>query len=157
MGRGILPRREAPTQNYTIVTGDGRTTEQLVAAGEYGYAHSCVSSENFPTRSVHVRRVRDIVLLEFDQDVTSEAVLAEAARRGLERPVYEDAFYFGIEYPIVQCERPVVFLHEPWLGFFGRRDVVSLWFNAGRRELGLEGFDEAWSADHRFAFVRPAG
>ena len=32
---------------------------------------------------------------------------------------------------------PVVFLHDPWFGFFGRRDVLCLWSNAGRRELGL--------------------
>ena len=52
-----------------------------------------------------------------------------------------------------QRERPIIFLHEPWLGFFGRRDVLCLWSNAGRRELGLEGFDDAWSPDYRFAFV----
>ena len=48
----------------------------------------------------------------------------------------------------------MVFLHDPWVGFFGRRDVVSLWSNAGRRELGLEDYDARWSRTHRFAFVR---
>jgi len=47
----------------------------------------------------------------------------------------------------------VVFLHDPWVGFFGRRDVLCLWSNAGRRELGLEGFDDTWGPRHRFAFV----
>jgi hypothetical protein len=98
--------------------------------------------------------VREMVLLEFDRDVTSEEAIAEAARLSLERPRHEDALYFGIEHADVQRERPVVFLHDPWLGYFGRRDVVCLWSNAGRRELGLEGFDERWSTHHRFAFVR---
>jgi hypothetical protein len=49
-----------------------------------------------------------------------------------------------------------VFLHDPWLGFFGRRDVLCLWSNAGRRELGLEGFDDLWRRDYWFAFIRPA-
>lgn len=143
--------------DYPLTVGDGRSTEELVVAGGYGYAHSCVTSENFPARSFGGTRRREIVLLEFERDVTAEDVLGEAARLGLEPPTYEDALYFGIAHPEVQRERPVLFLHEPWLGFFGRRDVLCLWSNAGRRELGLEGFDDAWSQRHRFAFVRPGG
>lgn len=141
------------TRIYRIVTGDGRSTEELVAAGDYGYAHSCVTSENFPVRPHGAPRVREITLLEFDRDVTSEEAVTAAVQRGLARPTYEDALYFGIEYPDVQRERPIVFLHDPWLGYFGRRDVLCLWSNAGRRELGLEGFDDRWSRNHRFGFV----
>jgi hypothetical protein len=106
-------------------------------------------------RNVGTAIVRDIVLLDFDREVMAPAVLDEAARRGLDRPRYEDALYFGIQHPDVQRERPVVFLHDPWFGFFGRWDVLSLWTNAGRRELGLEGFDAVWGPTYRFAFVRP--
>lgn len=145
------------TGSYRITTGDGRSTEELVEAGNYAYAHSCVTSENFPARQLAGRRAREIVLLEFDRDVTSEEAIAEAVQHDLERPIYEDALYFGIEYPDVQRERPVVFLHDPWFGFFGRRDVLCLWNNAGRQELGLEGFDDPWSRNYRFAFVRRQG
>ena len=65
------------------------------------------------------------------------------------------ALYFGIQHPDVQRRHPVLFLHDPWLGFFGRRDVLCLWTNAGRRELGLEGFDDRWSPAYRFAFINP--
>ena len=147
------------TDSYRITTGDGRSTEELVEAGEYGYAHSCLISENFPARHFQGLRVREIALLEFDHEVTSEEVIAAAREAGLGRPTYEDALYFGIEHPDVQRERPVIFLHDPWIGYFGRRDVICLWSNAGRRELGLEGFDDKWSQNYRFAFVRiqPAG
>ena len=43
---------------YPITTGDGRSTEALVEAGGYGYAHSCVTSENFPSRHLGGRRRR---------------------------------------------------------------------------------------------------
>ena len=69
------------------------------------------------------------------------------------RPTYEDALHFGAEHPEAQREHPIVFLHDPWVGYFGRRDVLSLWSNAGRRELGLEGFDDRFGQDCRFAFV----
>jgi hypothetical protein len=142
------------TERYRITTGDSRSTEELVEAGDYGYAHSCVTSDNFPARPGDGARARDIVLLEFDGDVTADEAIAAAASLGLERPVYEDALYFGVEHPDVQVGRPVVFLHDPWLGFFGRLDVLCLWSNAGRREIGLEGFDASWSREYRFAFVR---
>jgi hypothetical protein len=142
------------SNGYRITIGDGRSTEALVAAGDYGYAHSCVISDNFPVRRPDIELEREVVLLEFAQSVTSEDAVAGAMRLGLERPIYEDALAFGAAFPAVQIERPVVFLHDPWFGFFGRRDVISLWCNAGRRELGLEAFEGPWSTDWRFGFVR---
>ena len=143
---------------YRITRGGSRSTEQLVEAAGYGYAHSCVTSENFPVRSAargngDEAATRDIVLVGFDRDVTAAEALAEAARLGFERPSYEDALYFGVAHPAVQQAHPVIFLHDPWFGYFGRRDVLCLWSNAGRRELGLEGFDDTWGPRHRFAFV----
>jgi SAM-dependent methyltransferase len=140
---------------YRITRGGPGSTEQLVEAGGYGYAHSCVTSENFPTRAAAAGRA-EIVLIGFDGAVTASEALAEAARRGLARPTYEDALHFGAEHPEAQRAHPIVFLHEPWVGYFGRRDVLSLWSNAGRRELGLEGFDDRFGPDCRFAFVAPA-
>ena len=124
-----------------------------MAAGNYGYAHSAVNSGNFPARHFGGPRRREVALLGFDREVTTTDATTEAARRSLEPPTYEDALYFGIAHPDVQDQGPVVFLHDPWLGFFGRRDVLCLWSNAGRRELGLEGFDDRWSPSYRFAFV----
>ena len=123
-------------------------------AGGYGYAHSCVTSENFPVRGGHDGAdAIDVMLLGFERDVTAAEALAQAASLGLGRPTYEDALHFGIAHPAVQQEHPVVFLHDPWFGYFGRRDVLCLWSNAGRRELGLEGFDDTWGPRYRFAFV----
>jgi hypothetical protein len=138
---------------YRIPVVGGQSTEKLVAAGAYDYAHSCVISENFPVRSWPAPVERHIVLIGFEDEVTSEEVITAAAAKGLERPTYEDALYFGIHHPDVQRERPLVFLHEPWVGYFGRRDVLCLWFNAGRRELGLEDFDGGWGPWVRFGFV----
>ena len=142
---------------YSITIGDGRSTEELVAAANYGYCHSQVISDNFPARPFNGKMMREIVLLTFDHPVLSEEATAEAAKQGLERPFYEDALYFGIDFPEVQLEGPVAFLHDPWLGNHGRRDAICLWSNAGRRELGLEGFDDLWAPNYRLAFVRAPG
>ena len=145
---------------YHITLGDGRTTEELVAAANYGYCHSQVISDNFPAWPFGGKTgetARQIVLLSFDHPVSSQEATAEAAKQGLERPYYEDALYFGIEYPEVQLEGPVAFLHDPWLGNHGRRDAICLWNNEGRRELGLEGYDDLWAPNYRLGFVRSAG
>ena len=142
---------------YHITLGDERTTEELVAAAKYGYCHSQVFFDNFPARPFNGGTPREIVLLTFDHPVSSEEATAEAAKQGLERPYYEDALYFGIKYPEVQLEGPVAFLHDPWLGNHGRRDAICLWNNEGRRELGLEGFDDLWQPNYRLAFARSAG
>lgn len=80
---------------YHITLGDGRTTEEMVAAARYGYCHSQVFSDNFPARPFNGETPREIVLLTFDRPVSSEEATAEAAKQGLERPYYEDALYFG--------------------------------------------------------------
>lgn len=142
-------------ESYRIETGDGRSTEELVAAGQYAYAHSCLTSENFPARP-SVPGGREIVLLVLDREMTSEEAIALATARGLGRPTYEDALRFGVAHPEVQTRGSVVFLHDPWFGYFGRRDVLCLWSNAGRREIGLEGFDDVWPRGQRLAFVGPS-
>lgn len=143
----------ARLETYRVTIGGGRSTEELVAAGRYGYAHSAIVSENFPVRLAVAPAVRDIALVHFGRVMTTAEALDAVAPCGLGPPTYEDALYFGIQHPDVQDRGPVVFLHEPWVGYFGRRDVLSLWSNAGRRELGLEDFDGRWSGDYRFAFL----
>lgn len=72
-------------RSYRVTTGDGRSTEELVEAGNYGYVHSCMISENFPVRQFGGLRTREIVLLEFDHDVTADEVIEAAAGLGLGR------------------------------------------------------------------------
>jgi hypothetical protein len=115
-----------------------------------------MTSDVFPVRPTEPRP-REIALLDFEREITAPEALAEAARLGLDRPTYEDALYFGATHPDVQRAGSIVFLHEPWFGYFGRWDVICLWFNAGRREIGLEGFEERWRPGYRFAFVSARG
>ena len=84
---------------YNITLGDGRTTEELVAAANYGYCHSQVFSDNFPARPFNGKTPRQIVLLKFDHPVSSEEATADAAKQGLERPYYEDGLYLGGRIP----------------------------------------------------------
>ncbi len=153
-----LAKLMRPVKNiYRLLKiADGRTTEELVKDGKYDYANPDINSKNFPARA-RKEKSEEIVFIEgkdFDHDPTSEEVLAEAKRRGLERPVYEDSLYFGEEHPEVQRQGPVVFLHEPWRDSDGDLRVVYLWSYVVFRLLYLNYFSSRWSRYCRFAFVR---
>ena len=61
---------------YHITPGDGRTTEELVAAASYGYCHFQVFSDDFPAILFNGETPREIVLLTFDRPVSSEEATA---------------------------------------------------------------------------------
>ena len=139
--------------NFRIVTRGNRTTEEVVVAGKYDWANSNINSQNFPMRPQRSDGAT-IELLEFDFDPTTEQVFAEARRRGLEDPVYEEGLFFGEQYPEKQRKRPVVFLHEPWQDPSGIRFVVVLYARTGKRKLNLRYYDLRWIRLCRFAFRR---
>ena len=138
---------------FRIMTGGTRTTNEVVAAGNYDWKDDMVNGENFPMRSMP-EGPREIVFLEFDHDPSSEEVLAEAERQGLKRPRYEDALFFGEQHPEEQRKGPIVFLHESWQFPHGNLLVLVLVCVGRRRNLFLDSFGDRWARRCRFAFVR---
>ena len=138
---------------FRIMIGGNRTTEEVVTAGKYGWANSNINSQNFPMRPQRSDGAT-IELLEFEFDPTTEQVFAEAKKRGLEDPVYEDGLFFGEQHPEEQRKRPIVFLHKPWQDPYGHRLVLVLSELAGERELYLYSCGFGWPRSCRFAFRR---
>lgn len=146
-------------KQFTLLFGDSRSKEEVLAAGHYDWvgdvAKAFIASPQF--RWGTKREEVDIELVEFDYDPTSEQVLTEFAKRGLEEPMEEDALRFGEKYPDVQLEFPIVFLHKTnlWLGPDGRRGVLVLRRSGAGRGLYCRWFDDEWIRDCRFAARRP--
>ena len=138
--------------NVFSITCKWVKASELVAAGRYDWTDGSITDKKFPIES-HASQSRQIELVEFDHDMTSDEVLAEFARRGLERPTYEDALTFGVEHPEEQRKHPVVFLHEP-VRVGGDRRVVVLDGHDRKRDLILGWFDHRWYRDYFFAGVR---
>lgn len=141
-------------RNFCLKVGQRKTTEEAVMAGKYDWANNSINSHNFPMRLRTAGERRVIEPIEFGYDPTSEEVLAEAKKRGLERPVYEDTFDFGEQFPEEQRKRPIVFLHEPWQDPDGLRRVLVLDSYSSERGLYLYCFDYRWPRHYIFAFVR---
>ena len=147
-----LPPSRIDDRLVLRLDGPHATTEALVAAGRYAYAHSCLTSDDFPLPRRGAELTCELALLRFVTEVDAGTVLASAKAQALMPPTYADALHVGAQHPDAQRAGPIVFLHDPWVGHFGRRDVISLWCNAGQREIGLDDYDGRWGVDARFAF-----
>ncbi len=148
---------QAAAAVFTFAVGDKRSAKELLAAGNYDlvgdYARQFVEGKKF--RLANKPEDVDMVLVEFDHDPTSDEVIAEFTRQGLERPTEEDALRFGEKYPDEQKKYPIVFLHEPWQDPSGDRGVLVLGWGGRGRELRCYWFGLGWDRDYRFAARRP--
>lgn len=86
--------------------------------------------------------------------LSGDEVLQELKHRGLERPMCEDALYFGVKHPEEQRKRPIVFLHEPVRDPNGNLNVLVLREVDGYRYLHLRWFGDRWGRHYVFAGVR---
>lgn len=150
--REVLLPNGKPAGNSFSITCEGIKASELVRRGKYDWANDSITDTLFPIEP-HAQETRMIELVEFDHDPGSEEVLAEFARRGLERPTPEDALAFGIAYPEEQRKHPVVFLHEPVL-VDGFRSVLVLDGSDRERNLNLNWFAYRWNRYYVFAAVR---
>lgn len=110
-----------------------------------------VSSLNLPVFSSG-SETREIVVLEFDHEITADEAIVEAKHQGLVYTTYDDVSRFGVEYPDIQRGRSLVFLHE---GFTDSSDFpyrICLGHTGNQvHHIGFEGYGGRAS---RFAFTR---
>lgn len=121
---------------FVVRVGGTKTTEVLVKEGGYTYSNSDINSERFPV-TPSAERDEELVTFKLDYNWTETQGLAELARRGLDRPTYEHALWFGIKHPEVQREKCLIFLHSPVVDSRGNSCVVALGGGSGSRDLYL--------------------
>lgn len=124
----------------------------MIAACGFDYVNPNITVANFPLSGT-VQVEEEIIVLHFNRDIGSEAVIAEMAKLGLEPARLEHACAFGKKYPDVQREYPIVFLGSSCL-VDGHRHVPCLYGYDSLRRLYLHCFDYGWHGLYRFAAVR---
>lgn len=145
----------------TLMHGDGTTKAALLAAYNWvgDVARAFVESDKFRTASAP----EDVDLefvdgTDFDHDPSSDEVLDELKRRGLEEPTEEDALRYGATCPEGKDKRAVVFLHKKNLCRDPDGDlcVLVFYWNGSQRELDCGWFGDTWDRRRcRFAGRRP--
>ena len=153
----LTPNGKSSVGNFFLISCDGsHEASELVARGKYDQSNRQITNKLFPIRG-HApteRAIRMIELVEFDYNPTSEEVLSEFRRRGLERPTYEDALCFGIQHPKEQRQHVIVFLHE--LTYIDGNSVLLMLSTSAdtiKRYLCLVTYDRRWQGNYVFAAV----
>lgn len=153
----LVALAKAASNIFRINVGGNRTTEQVVAAGNYQYVNPWINSQNFPWRRRQGKRTVELVDMAehgFPSTYSFADSLTVLQKLGLDRPVYEDGLLFGEQHPEKQREHSIMFPHEPVTDADGIPDVVFLWCDGGNRELDLDWTSHRWDSDVRVAGVR---
>jgi hypothetical protein len=98
---------------FPITLAGTFTLKELIEMGGYELytSDSSINEKVYPIHR-HKPQKRVIELLKFDSDPAYSEIMKRFERRGLEPPTYEDALYFGIEYPEEQRKHWIYFLHK---------------------------------------------
>ena len=137
---------------FVLNVNGNRTTEQILSVSNFIYTDLRINDQDLPMRPY--QGSREIVLISMSDSFTYQDALIKLNKLGLEQPVYEDALFFGEQYPEKPFKFSVMFPHEPISGPNGRLDVMSLLCDVGGRLYALNRTNTVWDSETLVAGVR---
>ncbi len=137
---------------FIINVNGNRTTEQILSVSNFIYTDFRINNQDLPMRPQ--QGSREIVLISMSDSFTYQDALIKLNKLGLEQPVYEDALFFGEQYPEKSFKFSVMFPHEPISGPNGRLDIMSLICDVGGRLYALYQTDTVWDSETLIIGVR---
>lgn len=136
----------------------GKGIDELVKQGNYDWVNDSINDRNFKADEMHQT---EIFLKHFEQNMSAEAVLKALDADGLRPATMSELLEFGIRYPELQRQFPIVALGSVWQYISGKpfewgskRHVGYLFSGVDERKLGLRRLDVDWNGHCRFAAVR---
>ncbi|MBI2033909.1 MAG: hypothetical protein HYT13_02310 [Candidatus Liptonbacteria bacterium] len=148
----IVEASQSKFQRYKLTVNYDFLVEEAVNAGKYDWSSGSITANNFSSTRKGEADV-EVILVHFNHHIKSEEVLHELDKQGLRALELPELLAFGVNYPDVQREFPVVALGSVWQDF-GERRVPCLDGLPSRRDLRLYWFDDRWRSLYRFAAVR---
>jgi len=120
-----------------------------------GYAKEFTGSEYFSITDD--KEEAKFKLVSFSKDLLIADILKEISDAGYALPEAQDSVWFASQYPDVQKEFPVAFLHKPWIRpETGGGNVLILRNYGGKNYLHMHLFDSRWYSHVRFAVIEKA-
>ena len=138
---------------YPVVIDYGKTVEQMKKDGRYNWSNDNINSRNFTVSGTGVVTA-NLELVHLNRVVSSEDVLAYMESNGLRAATVEELLMFGVTYPDIQRDFPIICLGSSWVGPDGSRLVPYLFRGGSVRKLDLGWFGDGWGAGCRFLAVR---
>jgi hypothetical protein len=140
-------------KTFPVTIDYGKTLEEMVVAGHYDRSNDDINSQNFPVAGSGVVTI-DLELVHLDKAVSTEAVLAHMDANGLRPARIEELLAFGVTYPGIQREFPLISLGSVWRSSHGFGPVPYLSGHGGGRYLHLQHYVKEWLNGCRFLAVR---
>ncbi len=155
VSRGLQDLIEGRFSNfsYPVTVNYDLSVEDSVKAGKYDWTNSDISSKNFPSKRKGTAET-EIILVHLNRPVESDEVIRELDKQVLSPAELPEGLAFGVKYPDIQREFPVIILGSVWRPPDGDRYCASLGGYSDERGLYLRWFDCRWLARCRFAAVR---
>lgn len=138
---------------YPIKVNPKDTIESLVNKGKYDWKNGNITSDLFADKPTAGRV--NLELLNYGL-IDSEDALARMKREGYRPATIFELLAFGIKYPDIQRENPIIALGSV-VRLDGNRHVACLVGLSSGRGLSLDWFDSCWSGQGRFLAVRKQG
>lgn len=156
-GRATIVFGESVSQNLipetlTITVDYGLSFVEMIAAGGYDWKNGDITEERFPVKGIG-KVERDVELVHYGYDISSEDAVKDLAKRGLRPATIEELLAFGTKYPDLQRKFPIVALgSSARVSVF--RYVPCLCGSDARRDLYLYWCGDDWDGCCRFLAVR---
>ncbi len=138
---------------YPVVIDYGKSVEEMVVYGNYNWSNPDTTSKNFPlsgTGNVSV----SLEFVHLNKSVSTREVSDYLEANGLRAATIEELLVFGMTYPEIQREFPVVALGSSWVDSRSRRRVPYLVGHGSGRKLYLHWSAYDWDDVCRFLAVR---
>ena len=138
--------------NIFCVTVDYDLPLEEMVRGQYEWANSDIYLPSFATK--HSGKVRvSIELVHFSKGMQTDDVFREFDERGLRHAEPHELLAFGVKYPNIQREFPIVALGACKRGDYDSIRAVSLTGNSDLRNVHVHKLPDAFGRTHRFAAV----
>jgi hypothetical protein len=149
----IAQAARKPREAFPVTVNYDLSLEEAIAAGDYQAVNAEISARNFSWKRTG-KADAEIVLVRFDQRMTSENVIRGLDEEGLRAAELPELLAFGASYPEVQRKFSVVGLGSVWRDRKGERNVACLYAASEGRYLDLHWWDDGWYTYSRFAALR---
>ena len=137
--------------SFTLVANYGTKLEDQGKEGRYDYVNPNFTSANFPTELTGTVNLENGRLVHFGRDMSTEAALKKLDEMGLRPGNAHELAAFGIKFPEVQRDYPIVALGgKRWQSPDDGECVAYLSRWLGERELGLSVVADDWCVSYRF-------
>ncbi len=143
---------EKVSKIFRITVNHHLPLKEMIKAGKYDWVNDDITEKRFPVPAGDMIEL-DTELFHLDCTISSENVLIEMDKKDYRPATIHELLAFGVSYPDVQREFPIVALGSV-AEVDGDRYVACLDRDDSVRDLGLDWFDDGWPRRYRFLAVR---